>query len=470
MKKIILLLLTGLIAISIHSQTTQAFKRDSLRLALQKEKTDTGRVLLLAELAYQLHESKPDTALVLALEALSLSRRIGFEKGEAASLNRVGNVCNVLGNYPKAMEVYLQALKINEKIDNLDGIRRNYNNIGSVYRAQDNYQQALGYFFKAKELGERLNDKEGLSICLVNMGVSYLALNKIDSATLFTLQAYHIASQINYDRQIGGALQVLGKINAESGQHTIALEYFRQSIPYSANADNSLDFCLTSLGMAKVFEKIQQNDSAIFYAKQSFIIAKQKTFSLQIRDAGRFLTAYYRKMNKPDSAFFYLDLTKIANDSLFSQQKNNQMQGLVIDEKIRQQEIEAAELKAKEERNHNLQYAAIAVGLITFIILFLVLSRSIIVKQKFIEFFAILGLLALFEFINLFIHPYLANITNHSPVLMLIILIAIGALLIPLHHKLQKWITNIMVEKNKKIRLEAARKTIAKLEGEKKVI
>ena len=36
--------------------------------------------------------------------------------------------------------------------------------------------------------------------------------------------------------------------------------------------------------------------------------------------------------------------------------------------------------------------------------------------------------------------------------------------MILLHHKLEKWITKIMIEKNKKIRLEAARKTIAKLE------
>jgi hypothetical protein len=48
---------------------------------------------------------------------------------------------------------------------------------------------------------------------------------------------------------------------------------------------------------------------------------------------------------------------------------------------------------------------------------------------------------------------------------MLVVLIAIGALLIPLHHKLEKWITKIMVEKNKKIRLEAAKKTIQQLEG-----
>lgn len=47
---------------------------------------------------------------------------------------------------------------------------------------------------------------------------------------------------------------------------------------------------------------------------------------------------------------------------------------------------------------------------------------------------------------------------------MLIILVAIAALLIPLHHKLEKWVREKMVEKNKKIRLEAAKKTIEKLE------
>jgi hypothetical protein len=62
----------------------------------------------------------------------------------------------------------------------------------------------------------------------------------------------------------------------------------------------------------------------------------------------------------------------------------------------------------------------------------------------------VLGLLAVFEFINLFIHPYFSHATNDSPVLMLLIFIGIGALLVPLHHGLEKWIIKIMVEKYKK--------------------
>jgi len=52
-------------------------------------------------------------------------------------------------------------------------------------------------------------------------------------------------------------------------------------------------------------------------------------------------------------------------------------------------------------------------------------------------------------------------------VLMLLGLVCIAALLVPLHHRLEKWATHILVEKNKQIRLAAAKKTIAKLEQNK---
>jgi hypothetical protein len=81
-----------------------------------------------------------------------------------------------------------------------------------------------------------------------------------------------------------------------------------------------------------------------------------------------------------------------------------------------------------------------------------------------IKFIGIIGLLIVFEFINLLIHPFLERITHHSPIGMLLVLVCLAALLIPLHHKLEKWITHKMVEKNKRIRLAAAKRTIQKLE------
>ncbi|MEO5948295.1 MAG: hypothetical protein ABIP79_15865 [Chitinophagaceae bacterium] len=54
---------------------------------------------------------------------------------------------------------------------------------------------------------------------------------------------------------------------------------------------------------------------------------------------------------------------------------------------------------------------------------------------------------------------------TNSPVLMLLALVCIAAILVPLHHKLEKWATHKLVEKNKQIRLTVAKKTIEQLEG-----
>lgn len=54
--------------------------------------------------------------------------------------------------------------------------------------------------------------------------------------------------------------------------------------------------------------------------------------------------------------------------------------------------------------------------------------------------------------------------TAFSPLLMWLSLVCIAALLVPLHHKLEKWAIAKLVEKNKKIRLAKAKKTIEELE------
>ena len=171
-----------------------------------------------------------------------------------------------------------------------------------------------------------------------------------------------------------------------------------------------------------------------------------------------------------DSTLKYAKIYKIANDSVFSNKINQQIQVMTFDEELRQQELSTEKIKADEQRHQDIEYALIAAFIITFIILFLLFSRSIVANERLISFFGILGLLVVFEFINLFIHPWLSSFTHESPVLMLLALVLIASLLIPLHHRLEKWIKEKMTEKNKAIRLAAAKKTIEKLEKNKEAL
>ena len=122
-------------------------------------------------------------------------------------------------------------------------------------------------------------------------------------------------------------------------------------------------------------------------------------------------------------------------------------------------------MKEEQQRKQNIQYALLALGILSFIILFLALSRRHITNTKVIQFLGVVALLVVFEFLNLLLHPFLERITHHNPILMLLALVCIAALLVPLHHKLEKWATHKLVEKNKQIRLAAAKKTIEQLDS-----
>jgi len=52
---------------------------------------------------------------------------------------------------------------------------------------------------------------------------------------------------------------------------------------------------------------------------------------------------------------------------------------------------------------------------------------------------------------------------------MLLVLVCIAALLVPAHHRLEKWITHSLTEKNKKMRLAVAKKLLQDGKGKKQV-
>ena len=122
LKKILLLLLTLCLSDETYAQITNI---DSLEAVLGNEKQDTTRILLMNDLAYSYVMTKPEKSEALAFKALELSRRIGYLKGEAKSLNMIANEYRRKGNTLKAMELLLQALKINEKNNYSDGLSNN---------------------------------------------------------------------------------------------------------------------------------------------------------------------------------------------------------------------------------------------------------------------------------------------------------------------------------------------------------
>ena len=440
--KIVLIALLVFITCNSFAQNT---KTDSLKQLLRSEIRDTTRIMLLAELARNYAFSRPDTSLILVQQGLSLARQKGFIKGEALCLKSLCVVFMVTGNYPKSLEYALQALKKFENIHFQDGLIRVNGNIGNIYSEMGDDQMANTYYRKVKVLAESSSKLDFLMI-LINMGNSFEKLNQLDSARIYTNQAYELAIRLNNEDDRLIALNNLGNIYSKMQQAEIAMGYYQQSLLLQKELKDFDAFCESTLGMAELFKKTGQADSALHYARLSLAAARHGGFSKRTLNASMFLSTYFKDLNQIDSAYRYQGITIAAKDSLFSQEKVREVQNLSFTEIIRQQEIEEAKTKAEEERKSNIQLLGIVTFISFFFGLLFVFSRRH-VNPKVIKFLGMLGVLLLFEFISLFLHPYIASFTHHTPVYMLLILVVIASLLVPMHHKLQRWVKEKLARK-----------------------
>ena len=461
MRKIFLAAVIFTVFTDVSAQLVLTYNIDSLKQILSTFREDTNRIWALDNLGRNIQNS--DTTIILAEQAIALSQKLGFKKGEAEAYNNIGYWFTQKGNYPKAIENYLKSIKLSESASYEPGLKRSFNNIAGVYSFLKDYSTSVSYASKGRRLSIKLNDLSTQALSASWLSKAYLEFHRTDSALKYAQESYEVATKLNEFLPLFQATARLGEINAAAGMPQLALEYLRLSLHFSKKDGRSFRIAGAHQQLATVFKSIGIKDSCLWHARQAFFISQEQNLSASLLSSSLLLSELYEGINDSESLRYH-KLALVAQDSLFNQQKNRQIEALNFDETLRQREIEFSKQQAEDERKNNLQYAAIAFGLVLFVIVFLLLSHSIIANQNLIKFLGILALLLVFEFINLLLHPFLASLTHHSPYLMLTIMVCIAALLIPLHHRLEKWITHKLVEKNKNIRLAAAKKTIATLE------
>ena len=379
-----------------------------------------------------------------------------------------------------------------------------YNTVGNYFLLNNgDYSNALEYFFKGIPLAERADDKRRLSSLYIDIAVVYYKLNNPDEQIKYLRKAmnnlppvtsplyYFMLTQVqaytcryfilksNYDSALHYAMalsesnhyfkspvyncaaqSLMGIIYEKTADTTAAALHYKNSV---LGADSVRYFYIKLSVKTPYIDfliKRRKIPDALEQARQLMNMGIEKNNADVKRTAAGFLRRISEYAHQTDSAYYYSLMESSLKDSVFSQNNINKIQSLVFSEQLRVIEEDSKKAAEKEKRKHNIQYALIALGIITFLILFLLLSHSFVINERVIRFLIIIALLIVFEFLNLLLHPFLERITHHSPVLMLLALVCIAALLVPMHHRLEKWAVHKLVEKNKKVKLKEAKKMI----------
>jgi tetratricopeptide (TPR) repeat protein len=368
------------------------------------------------------------------------------------------------GDYNTSLNMSLPVLSSFEERKDTFGIIAALRRISNCYEFANNFGQAVFWAKKTIPYVIALRDETELSNSYNDIGATYAKAMMVDSGLYYAQQAVNIDMRLNNENNLPYSLSTLAENYIAGKNYDLALPFLKKALVYAKASGTAWAIAYTELDLAQSYRGLNVYDSSIHYAQECITVSKNNDTKETLLKAYEVLDGVYEATNRQDSANKYFRLATAIKDSVYTIEKLNASQATSFREQLRQQELAAEKTKTEEERKNNIQYAAMAIGILCFISIFLLLSRSIIVNEKWISFLGILGLLVVFEFINLLIHPFLERVTHHSPVLMLLALVAIAALLIPLHNWLKHWINHKMVEKNKKIRLAAAKKTIEKLE------
>ena len=371
----LILVLVIIFSIPVFGQQEVYKDVPSLLQRLSVATTDTARILLKCSLGEAYRSNNPDTSLLLSNEALSVSQKLDFKKGEIRALLVLCVLYREKGDLPYALELGLRALKMAEEeklaYDQVYSLIR----VAVVYIAVKDIPEGIMYLKKADDLLKDHYDDFQWSVVQYFMGDAYEQLNDLDAAEkkarmLEEKQGRNARWVVIYRR-------LEANIAVKRKDLPLAIKYYRESNEVAIGQSEFREAATTCNGMAVAFKKMGENDSAIFYAKQGLKLGQMLSYRNRILAASTLLAELYAEKD-PKEAVKYYQIASAATDSLYGVRKVLKLQSSTMKEQGRMAEQEAARIAYQ---NKVKQWGLVG-GVAVFLFIALILYRNNRQKQK----------------------------------------------------------------------------------------
>jgi serine phosphatase RsbU (regulator of sigma subunit)/tetratricopeptide (TPR) repeat protein len=265
MKKVIYLFF---ILLNINFSFCQTVS-DSLLRELPNAKNDSIKAGLLVALGNESRFSDPKKSEKLYKEALELATKNNYEVIITNTLNNLGVLANVTGDFNLSIEYGNKSLVLAKKYNLKTNQAKSYSLLGVTYYSMGDYVKAKENLNKSLKLAENLEDDGLIQKNLINIGHIYYA---------------------NQD--------------AEK-----SLEYYKKALVYSLKSKNDAELSYHYQNIANVFYAINETDSAILYYEKSIEIDKKTGDLYHLGYSYNNMGSLFSSMNKLSEAEKYIKLS-----------------------------------------------------------------------------------------------------------------------------------------------------------------
>ena len=156
---------------------------DSMLVALRSQKDDSNKVKTLGSISRHLYYNvSPLKAFPYANQALDLAEKIKWKKGIADQHNNLGLYTGDTGNNVLARQHYQTSYQMNKELGDKDQQAHILNNIARSYQIEANYTNATDYLFKALTLAEDIKNNELIGLISTNLTGFYITQKNFPKA------------------------------------------------------------------------------------------------------------------------------------------------------------------------------------------------------------------------------------------------------------------------------------------------
>ena len=457
----LVVVMLALFALGSHAQTTHAIL-DTLDVRLDRSKAATerfvaGRFHAVACMYAGREEELRTTALLL----LDIATETKLDTLLAVANTIVSYSCRE-SDPGTGLRYLFKGLDHAQRGGDQEQIGWVEKEIGILFKLTGQYREAITWL---KRGGSHIQSIGEMNRMACHMSETYSLMGLLDSALFYAQRSNVIPSPQNDAYGFSRSQLILGKVYEAKGEMAMAALFYEKAIAVCDSFDVARVLPEALVGLGRVRLGAGDAKGAIVLGERALAVARQGQNLRSSIVATDLLEHAYHASGKADSAYACLKLHAALQDSVFNAEALSKVENMRFAEQLKEKEEEQARVEASQQRSRNIQFGIIALIVITLGIFLLIFSRTAVVGAKAIKNLSLIALLLFFEFINLLVHPFLGELTHHSPILMLLCMAAIAGLLIPLHHRMEHLITNMLVSKNNRVRLEAARRTIEELES-----
>ncbi len=395
---------------------------ESLRNAEDFQDTDTLHIDLLNDLGKELRFYAIDSLLILSQEALELSQKAEYIRGQSRSylglgnyysdegvrvaainnftkalilaknsedcplilriMNNLGSEYAYKGDYAKALNLFLEGIEIAEEKDEKEMLSIMNENIAGLYASQKDFDQALEFYEKVKKLNNEIADDVNTAETMSNLASLYADMGKLDYAMFSINRAIAIFEDHKVMDWLAYAYEIKGKVYLKQKKYQWALYWYRQGeLLHEDLADDRGKIDLYN-GMAEAYFGQEKDSLSQKYALDAFDISNRIKFLEGTQKCAKTLYNINKNKKEFEKALAFHEIYQSLTDTLHRNENKKSLTLLKTRAEYEQHKVTLIEENKKAlAKQRGLIYAGIIVMIIFAIITFFIKRAEKIQKR-----------------------------------------------------------------------------------------